>query len=580
MFQGFRFGARMSLKQRGGITFAATLILAFGTFQSTPTPDLVIRHVTVIDVAGMRTSDDQRVVVRGGRITAIEPEQSVAPKASTVIDATGKFLIPGLWDMHSHLTFYPGPPKGEDVTEVVLPLFVANGVLGTRDMGALDIARMVRLREEVEAGKRVGPRMVVSGPQLDGPIAIDWTKQRVANAAEARQAVRALKEAGANFVKVYDRLSKESYLAIAEEAKLVGLTFAGHIPLAMTAREAIEAGPSSIEHMGGGKLRAECFGYLHEGESPPPDSDPQQTARVKEAINEAFAGKLAPAVWADGALAWLNSAVGKGAIATLSRDLGPVESLIALRRRPVTTGVELCVLARHTKGERNYKFHIDQSGHSEKIDWLFDEPDVLAPGRLQKLAELLIARRVWLTPTLTPKYGLAARSDLVKNPDPRLIYVHPEVRRQLDPRNNPSLRSLTGADWEFMKRDYAREASLAVLLHKAGVRLLAGTDAVTDYCLPGFALHDELALLVKAGLSPGEALRTATLNPAEFLGLEKDLGSIDIGKRADLVMLQRNPLNDIHNTTSIWGVIRAGQYFNRAELDRMLETVRVRVNRN
>lgn len=86
--------------------------------------------------------------------------------------------------------------------------------------------------------------------------------------------------------------------------------------------------------------------------------------------------------------------------------------------------------------------------------------------------------------------------------------------------------------------------------------------------------------MVKAGLSPGEALRTATLNPAEFLGLEKDLGSIAIGKRADLVLLERNPLNDIHNTTSVWGVIRAGQYFTRAELDRMLETVRKRVNRD
>lgn len=579
MLQDSRFGARRLLKQRRFIQLAA-LTFAFGSLQSAPAPDLVIRHVTVIDVAGIRTRDDQRVVIQGGRIIAVEPEQSAAPKASTVIDATGKFLTPGLWDMHSHLTFYPGLPKGEDVTEVVLPLFVANGVLGTRDMGAVDVARMVRLREEVEAGKRLGPRMIVPGPQLDGPIAIDWTKQRVANAAEARQAVRALKEAGANFVKVYDGLSQETYLAIAEESRRVGLPFAGHIPLAMTAREAIEAGPGSIEHMGGGKLRVECFGYLPEGESPPPDSDPRQTARVKEAVNEVFAGKLAPAVWADGTLAWLNSAVGKRAMATLSRDLGPVESLIALRRRPITTGVELCVWARHTKGERNYKFHIDQSGNSEKLDWLSDEPDVLAPGRLQKLAESLMTRRVWLTPTLTAHHGLAARSDLMKNPDPRLIYVHPEVRRQLDPRNNPSLRSLTEADWEFFKRVYAREASLAVLLHKAGVRLLAGTDAVTDYCLPGFALHDELALLVKAGLSPGEALRTATLNPAEFLGLEKDLGSIAVGKMADLVLLERNPLNDIHNTTSVWGVIRAGKYLNRAELDRMLETVRRRVNQD
>jgi imidazolonepropionase-like amidohydrolase len=103
---------------------------------------------------------------------------------------------------------------------------------------------------------------------------------------------------------------------------------------------------------------------------------------------------------------------------------------------------------------------------------------------------------------------------------------------------------------------------------------------VTDYCLPGFGLHDELALLVEAGLSPAEALRTATLNPAEFLGREKELGSIAVGKRADLVLLERNPLNDIHNTTGVWGVIRAGRYIDRAELDRMLEMVRKLVSRD
>ncbi|MGH9851882.1 MAG: amidohydrolase family protein [Blastocatellia bacterium] len=574
MFQDLHGGAWLRAKI-SGFAAVAVWMLAFGSLQSAPAPELIIRHVTVIDVAGTRTQANQRITVQGGRILAIEPEQATAPRAAMVIDATGKFLIPGLWDMHAHLVMYPGLPQREDVTEVVFPLFIANGVLGVRDMGAPEVTRMVRLREEIETGKRLGPHLVVTGRQFDGVNVTDWTKQRITNTAEARQAVRALKEAGADFVKVYQGLSLETYRAIAEESTRVGLPFAVHMPLALTAREAIEAGPSTIEHMGSGALHKVCYSYLPEGAAPPPDTEPRQTARLKEAVNAAFAGQPAADVWAEGTRAWLNSALGKGALATLQRELDLVESLVVLRRQTVAAGIELAVRARQAKGERTYKFVIDQQG---KIDWLADEPDVLLPGRLQQLAEMLIAHRVWVTPTLTPLRSLVARSELMKRPDPRLVYVHPEVRRQLDPANDPRYRDWTNFEWDLMKRLYARDAQLAVLLHKAGVRLLAGTDAVTDYCMPGFGLHDELALLVQAGLSPGEALRTATLNPAEFLGREKEFGSIAVGKRADLVLLERNPLNDIRNTTSVWGVIQAGQYLDRAGLDRMLEAVRKRVN--
>jgi predicted amidohydrolase len=558
-----------------GFGSVAALMLAFGGLQSAPPPELVIRHVTVIDVAGARTQGDQRITVQRDRIVAIEPEQAAAPEAARVIDATGKFMIPGLWDMHAHLVMYPGLPKHEDVTEVVFPLFIANGVLGVRDMGALDVTHMVRLREEVETGKRLGPNLVVTGRQLDGSNVTDWTKQRIATTAEARQAVRALKEEGADFVKVYQGLSLETYLAIAEESRRVGLPFAVHMPLALTVREAIEAGPSTLEHLGSGKLRQACYDYLPEGASVPPDTQPEQTARLKEALNAAFAAQPSADVWTSGTKAWLNSAIGKGVLATLNRELGLVESLIVLRRQTVAAGIELAVRAQHAKGERTYKFQFDRQG---KVDWLADEPDVLSPARLQQLAELLIAHRVWVTPTLTALHSLMMRSELIKNPDPRLVYVHPEVRRQLNPANDPRYRDWTNTEWEAMKRLYACDARLAFLLHKAGVRLLAGTDAVTDYCLPGFGLHDELVLLVQAGLSPGEALRTATLTPAEFLGREKEFGSIAIGKRADFVLLERNPLNDIRNTTSVWGVMRAGRYLDRARLDRMLETVRKRVN--
>jgi Amidohydrolase family len=331
--------------------------------------------------------------------------------------------------------------------------------------------------------------------------------------------------------------------------------------------------------MGNGKLREVCYGYLPEGAAPPTETDPQETARFKEAFNAALTGQPS-ALWHEYTRTWLVSAADMDYLSNLKRAFGTIESLIVLHRQPVAEGVKLAVRAQHTKGEHAHEFQIDRQG---KIGLLGDGPDILQPGRVQQLAELLIAHRVWVTPTFLPHYNAAACRELLKKHDSRLVYIHPEMRRRIDPANNDILRNWTngGNDFSYevwFKRQNALDAKLLVPLHKAGVRLLAGTDDVTSYCLPGFGLHDELALLVQAGLSPGEALRTATLNPAEFLGREKEFGSIAVGKRADLVLLERNPLNDIRNTTSIWGVIRDGQYLDRAELNRMLETVRKRVN--
>jgi imidazolonepropionase-like amidohydrolase len=109
---------------------------------------------------------------------------------------------------------------------------------------------------------------------------------------------------------------------------------------------------------------------------------------------------------------------------------------------------------------------------------------------------------------------------------------------------------------------------------RAGVPLLAGTDAIGTRRLPGFSLHDELALLVEAGLTPQQALRAATLGPAQFLGMQDSLGTVAEGKKADLVLLDANPLDDIHNVRKVRGVVVAGRYLPRLELDRMLEKVR------
>lgn len=552
--------ARRWCARHAGVVAFVLLLFAREGLHSAPMPELVIRHVNVIDVVAAQVHADQRVTVQAGRIAAIEQEQSAPPRAAKVLDASGKFLIPGLWDMHAHLIL-PEWQTVAEAAELALPVYLANGVLGLREMGAwdVDVAPLVRLRDEIAAGNRLGPNLYVTGTRIFD-----------VSPAEARQTVRDLKAAGADFVKVYSDTSKETYLAVVDECKRAGLPFAGHIPQALTVREAIEAGQRSIEHMGNGMLQDWCFGYFPENAPPSAATEPQRIARLKEALNAAIAGQPPDEVWGESTRAVLDTPEFKTQMERLHKQLGLIEALQVLYCGPDPDDAKLVVRAKHTKEETTYTFHLIQQG---KIEWAQNELE-LQPDKVRQLAEWLSAHQTWLTPTLLVHRNAAARRELVKTPDPRHAYLPPKVRRQFDPENDDRLRDLTGDDIAEFKRSNARDAQLVALLHKAGVGVLAGTD---EYFLPGFGLHEELALLVQAGLTPIEALRTATLNPAEFLGRENDFGSVAVGKRADLVLLEQNPLIDIRNTASIWGVIRAGKYFDRAALDQMLNSVRKRV---
>jgi len=205
---------------------------------------IAITHAAVIDVESGRTLRDQTVVVSGTRITTVGPAASVAvPAGARVVDGRGKFVIPGLWDMHVHAAF-PG------LDRLFMPLLAANGVTGVREMfSRIDWADSTRAR--VRRGEQVGPRMVASGHILDGFPAI-WPGSVVArNADEARHAVDSLAAAGADFIKVYSRLSPEAFAAAADEAKRRGIPFAGHVPSLVTVDAASAAGMASIEHLTG-----------------------------------------------------------------------------------------------------------------------------------------------------------------------------------------------------------------------------------------------------------------------------------------------------------------------------------------
>ncbi|MEX1243858.1 MAG: hypothetical protein WEF99_03665 [Thermoanaerobaculia bacterium] len=199
---------------------------------------LRITHVTIVDTAGGPSQADRTVVVREGRILRIEKgSDAAAEKGATVVDGRGKFMIPGLWDMHVHLSWSK---------ESALPAFLANGVTGVRDMGG-SLPEIDEWRTRVAAGLLAGPRIFRAGPILNGkkfnPL------QMVPGTPEGTRGVaRALKEVGVDFLKIHRRLPRDVYFALIDEAKKQGLDVVGHIPMEVTPEEASEAGQTTVEH--------------------------------------------------------------------------------------------------------------------------------------------------------------------------------------------------------------------------------------------------------------------------------------------------------------------------------------------
>jgi len=226
-------------------------LVLFQLTQSPKAESCAILHVTVIDVTGGEPALNQTVLITANRIIAMgETGQIIVPPGANVIDATGKFLIPGLWDMHVHIL-------QRERHKEFFPLLIANGVTGIRDMGSPpdQIEAIKRLRKQIEEGDVLGPRIVAAGPMVDGPNPMfPELSVAVSNEAEARQTVRDLQSSGADFIKVYSLLPRSAYFALADEAKQRNIPFAGHVPESVSALEASDAGQRSIEHLSGVRL--------------------------------------------------------------------------------------------------------------------------------------------------------------------------------------------------------------------------------------------------------------------------------------------------------------------------------------
>jgi hypothetical protein len=430
--------------------------------QSSPPKVLAFAHVSIVDVAEKDSrralKPRQTVVVTGERITDVGDQVRI-PEGAEVIDASGKYLIPGLWDMDVLATY------------TVFPFYVVNGITGVRDIGSpRPIAALLDLRKAAAEGRVVAPRIVATGRPLDGPFPGRRHHTPVTNEAAARQGVVALKESGADFVTVFDMLPREAYFAVVDEAKRQNIPFAGSVPMSLNAAEVSNAGQRSIQRI--------------------PTMLPSCSNRAEEIINK----------YAD-------------------------------------------VLSAPTARPQGFR-----------VPWqtLVETYDT---KRAAALFSLLAKNGTFVTPMLGHWANVHHTYEKDHTNDPRMKYLLPELRQFW-------ASTQVQVENEFEK---TREIGPAVTqkflemvkgMNSAGVRLLAGTGTPGHrFEWPGFSLHEELEWLVKAGLTPVEALQTATLSPARYLGKEKELGTVERGKLADLVLLDNNPLEDIRNTQRIAAVM-------------------------
>jgi imidazolonepropionase-like amidohydrolase len=236
-----------------GVSAFCLLLTPVSTAQNKPAPaPIVIAHATVINPGTSSVQANRTVVITGDHITSVsDAAKFQAPKNARVIDATGQYLIPGLWDMHVHSAFGDWFPGGRDI---ILPLFIANGVTGVRDMGG-DGPVLFEWRKEITDGKIIGPRMVISGPMLDGYLPNGKLRfpssVAITTPGSAVAAVDLLKTQGVDFIKVQSVISHDAYLAAAAEAHKRGLPIVGHVPDKVRIKEVVEAGQKSIEHLMG-----------------------------------------------------------------------------------------------------------------------------------------------------------------------------------------------------------------------------------------------------------------------------------------------------------------------------------------
>ncbi len=403
---------------------------------------------TVIDGTGKPPIPDATVVTSDGKIVAVGPSKDVKiPAGAQRIDVTGKYIIPGLWDMHAH---YEQVEWG--------PIYLAAGVTTVRDVGN-EYDFITQVRDAVNSGKALGPHMLLAGiVDGDSPYAVGIT--RVNSPADAQTWVTRYHDSGFQQIKIYSSVKADNVKAICADAHKAGMTVTGHIPNGMNAYEGVEDGMDMINHI---HYIADLL--------LPKDFDPKKVKGID---------RLKVMASID-----INSDAGKQAVAFFKQHgtvIDPTMALMEMMLRPA--------------------------------------------------------------------------SEPATQMEPGIARVAPELREQLVNGGLPPQAA------EYAEK--AKENDLAIIgaLHRAGVPIVAGTDQA----VPGFSLYREIELYVQAGFTPMEALQAATIVPARAMKVERDSGSLEVGKRADLDVLDANPLENIHNIRTVSSVLADGVLYDPAPL--------------
>lgn len=466
---------------------ALLLALAFSTPAiAAERADVIIRHAAVIDVAGARVLPGQAMVLRGEDIVAVGPDAEIAARwqAGRSIEGRGRFLIPGLWDMHVH---FGGGPALIEENKALLPLYIAHGITSIRDASGDLPVQVLEWREAIRSGKLAGPQLFTSGAKIEGIRPVWKGTLEVGDEAGVDAALERLRRDRVDFVKITDStLTPPLFLYALSRAREAGLRTSGHIPMALTVAQAVDAGIRSLEHI-----------------------DYAYKAGVK----------------------------GEAAIA-----------------------------ADFAAGR------IDRAEANRRLREGFDRQTALAAYRN------LAAKDVFVTPTLNGGRIIDFLDVDDHLDDDYLAYIGPGLRATYAWRVERAAKA-TPEQIAARHAHYRQLAAVLPLLQEAGVTIMAGTDAgfLNSYNYPGIGLHDELSLYVKEGLTPAQALASATrAGPAWFGRLDR-YGAIEAGKAADLVLLDANPLEDIRATRAIHAVVLRGAVHERADLDRMLDQARRQV---
>jgi imidazolonepropionase-like amidohydrolase len=432
--------------------------------------------VTVIPLDREHTLEHQTVVVQGDRIVALGPASTtIAPAGATRIDGRGKYLMPGLAEMHAHVVG-GNNPNHEQINKDILFLYIANGITSIRAM--LGAPNQLVLREQLRRGEVLGPTMYVSAPSLNGTSA--------PNPDTAIKLVRAHKAAGYDFLKIHPGLSRDTYDAIARTAKELDITWAGHVPAAVGLQHAIDAGQSTVDHLDG----------------------------------------------------VLEAAV------------------------PDSTGIRL------------------QSGTAPFAEFV----NGVQASRFTALAQRMKAAGVWTIPTILVWENLYQQAE---SPEQMASRVEMKYwpRQSVANYVNQKRASITqqqqqGITPELAARYLALRRQALKAFADAGAPLLMGTDSPQLFMVPGFALHRELGIMAEAGLTPYQIYESGAKNVARYVveRLEQDghFGTVAIGNRADLVLLDANPLQSVGNLTQRAGVMVKGRWVSAAEIDKGLAELATR----